>query len=253
MARILLLDDTGAFPLSRSGRPLLVSQVAGNAVGNAVDVSGDTYAVRVPRAVVAHVAESGVGEARDFADHRVISRAVSLLANRDRNLFDPRDGSPVTFDEAGISSRGAEGAPIFPRLDPAVIGVVIDEETDSILLGENRRHPGYYSCIAGYVDHGENLEEAFAREVLEETGYACENITYFASQPWAPSGSLMMGFYATKVQAPPAAETDGELRDVLWATRDDLGSLQLPRPGSLARTVIDGWLHRTHVVRKDAR
>lgn len=250
MARYLLLDDQGAFPVDQSGRPLYVASAAGESLGVSVHVGGDTYAVRVPREVVRHVSAHGVAYARNFAQDRTISRAVSLLANRARTLFDPADGSPLRYDEAGFVARGDRDWPIFPRLDPAVIGVVVDTRADAILLAENRQRRGFYSCIAGYVEHGENLEEAFAREVKEETGYGCRNVTYWASQPWAMSGSLMMGFFAERTDEPPAAETDGELADIIWATRDDVDRLPLPLPGSLARSLIDTWRAGKHEIRK---
>ncbi|WP_257162222.1 NAD(+) diphosphatase [Corynebacterium cystitidis] len=251
MARYLLLDDTGAFPVDRFGAPLFVASATGESLGVSVHVTGDIYAVHVPRDVVRHVSEHEVAYARNFAKDRTIARAVSLLAHRAHTLFDPADGSELRYDDAGVVARGDRDRPLFPRLDPAVIGVVVDTRADAILLAENRHRRGYYSCIAGYVEHGENLEEAFAREVLEETGYGCQNITYFASQPWAMSGSLMMGFFAERESAPPADETDGELAEIIWATRKDIEQLPLPLPGSLARTLIDTWYRGEHAMRKE--
>ncbi|WP_018296165.1 NAD(+) diphosphatase [Corynebacterium lubricantis] len=251
MAKLLLLDETGAFPLDMDRQPLYITAVQGSGLGHAIRVQDDIFAVRVPRAVVKDVALNGIGYARNFAEDRTIARAVALLANRERALFDPRDGSPVDFDEAGFVSQGAREFPIFPRLDPAVIGVVVHEHRDSILLGENRHRPGFYSCIAGYVEHGESLEEAFIREVFEETGYHAQHPTYFGSQPWAMSGSLMMGFYASLSDEEPSGETDGELGDILWATRDDLNSLTLPMPGSLARTLIENWRAGNYEIRSE--
>ncbi|MHA2788293.1 NAD(+) diphosphatase [Corynebacterium sp. S7] len=250
MAKLLLIDERGAFPLDMDRRPLYITAAIGAGLGHAIRVHDDVFAVRVPRAVVKDVALNGIGYARNFAQDRTIARAVSLLANRDRALYDPRDGSPVDFDEAGFVSQGAGEHPIFPRLDPAVIGVVVHEHHDAILLGRNFNRP-FYSCIAGYVEHGENLEEAFIREVFEETGYVATNPTYAGSQPWAMSGSLMMGFYAQSSDEEPSGETDGELSDIIWATREDLNTLALPLPGSLARTLIEGWRTGNYEIRTE--
>lgn len=250
MARVLLIDERGAFPLDSDGQPLYISDVVGSSLGHAIRVTDDVQAVRVPRTVVRHVARAGVAYARHFAQDRTIARAVALLNNRERALYDPLDGTPVDFDEYGFESRGGGDRQIFPRLDPAVIGVVVDEEKDAILLGENASRPGFFSCIAGYVEHGESLEEAFIREVLEETGYTAEFPTYAGSQPWAMSGSLMMGFYASRAPVGPSSETDGELGRVIWATREDLGELRLPMRGSLARTLIENWREGHYDIRK---
>ena len=87
----------------------------------------------------------------------------------------------------------ASGTPIFPRLDPCVIGVVESEDGERILLAEHRRRPGFFTLVAGYVDVGESIEAAFAREVLEETGRRVGDVAYVESQPWPASGALMLG------------------------------------------------------------
>lgn len=189
---------------------------------------------------------------------RPVEEGVALLRHRQAFRFDPRDGSPLQYDAAGRVASGASGRPVFPRIDPAVIGVVerprVDGDGDgdqpAILLAENRRRPGYYSLIAGYVDPGETPEEAFAREVLEETGRRITGIQYVASQPWPVSGSLMLGFRASAVDLDPVAETDGELAEVRWATRGEIraGALPLPlaAPGSIAHRMITAWVEGDH-------
>ena len=93
-----------------------------------------------------------------------------MFSTRASLRFDPADGSAVLWGEGGIVARGATGRPIFPRLDPCVIGLVEDPAGERILLVENARRPGYLTLVAGYVDVGETLEAACAREVWEETG-----------------------------------------------------------------------------------
>ena len=181
------------------------------------------------------------GHARRHADNYLVSRAVGLLAARERYAFDPTDGSPLTWGESGIVARGASGTPIFPRIDPCVIGVVEHAAGDRILLGENRRRPGFFTCIAGYMDVGESAEDAFAREVLEETGRRVTDIAYVGSQPWALSGSLMLGFRARTADETQVGDTDGELSQIIWATREDLGRLTLAPEGSIARQLIERW------------
>ena len=87
------------------------------------------------------------------------------------------------------------GAVHFPRTDPAVIMLVT--HGDRALLGHAKRFPGnMYSTLAGFVEPGESLEEAVAREVFEETGVRVARVAYHSSQPWPFPGSIMLGFYA---------------------------------------------------------
>ena len=138
----------------------------------------------------------------------------------------------------------------FPRTDPAVIMLVTDG--DRALLGRQPTWPpGRYSALAGFVEPVESLEEAVAREVLEETGVRVSDVRYVASQPWPFPASLMIGFRAT-------AETfditidDDELTEARWFTAAELraagewgdegAALKLPRRDSIARQLVEGWL-----------
>jgi NAD+ diphosphatase len=99
-------------------------------------------------------------------------------------------------------SNAACGAEHFPRLDPAIIVLVTDGR--HALLGRQASWPaGRYSTIAGFVEPGESLEDAVAREVLEETGVHVLDASYHSSQPWPFPSSLMIGYTAT---AQPGAE-----------------------------------------------
>src|SRR5450631_2708039 len=120
----------------------------------------------------------------------------------------------------------------FPRLDPAIIVLVSDG--DRALLGRQASWPvGRYSTIAGFVEPGESLEDAVAREVLEETGVPLASIAYHSSQPWPFPASLMVGFCAAAVpDSPPRAGE--ELEDVRWFSRAQIaaGTPLLPPPQS---------------------
>jgi NAD+ diphosphatase len=130
----------------------------------------------------------------------------------------------------------------FPRLDPAIIVLVSDG--DRALLGRQASWPpGRYSTIAGFVEPGESLEDAVAREVREETGVDVDEVCYQSSQPWPFPASLMLGFRAT---AGPQREIHrgSELADVQWFSRADLlaGKILLPPPQAIARRLIGAWL-----------
>ena len=133
----------------------------------------------------------------------------------------------------------------FPRIDPAIIVLVSHGEGDAerALLGRQATWPpGRYSTIAGFVEPGESLEDAVAREVLEETGIAIEHPLYHSSQPWPFPSSLMLGFMARARTTTIACE-DGELEAADWFSRDDLdsGRVLLPPSQSISYRLIEEW------------
>jgi NAD+ diphosphatase len=143
------------------------------------------------------------------------------------------------------------GAEHHPRTDPVVIMLIVDAERDRVLLGRQASWPPRrYSALAGFVEPGESLEDAVAREVLEESGVEVTGARYVSSQPWPFPSSLMLGFEASYVAGEPVA-ADGELEDARWCSRAELtdaaggrGELLLPPPLAIARRLVDGWLAR---------
>jgi NAD+ diphosphatase len=129
----------------------------------------------------------------------------------------------------------------FPRLDPAIIVLVIDG--DRVLLGRQASWPvGRYSTIAGFVEPGESLEDAVAREVREETGIDVEAIEYHSSQPWPFPSSLMLGFTA-RAASQDIDLRDLELEDARWFSREDIvsGTPYLPPNVSISFRLIEHW------------
>jgi NAD+ diphosphatase len=129
----------------------------------------------------------------------------------------------------------------FPRIDPAVIVLITDGER--ALLGRQAVWPpGRYSTIAGFVEPGESLEDAVAREVREETGVEVDVVEYHSSQPWPFPSSLMLGFTAhastTSIQ-----RYDEELEDARWLTRAEIaaGEVALPTTHSVSFRLIEDW------------
>jgi NAD+ diphosphatase len=130
----------------------------------------------------------------------------------------------------------------FPRIDPAIIVLVNDG--DRVLLGRQASWPpGRYSTIAGFVEPGESLEDAVAREVQEETGVEVDEVHYQSSQPWPFPASLMLGFQAT-AGAGREIRRGNELEDAQWFSRADLtsGKVLLPPPQTIAHRLIGSWL-----------
>jgi NAD+ diphosphatase len=137
----------------------------------------------------------------------------------------------------------------FPRVDPVVIMLV--EHDGSVLLGRQRHWPpGRYSALAGFVEVGESIEDAVAREVKEEAGLDVYDVQYVASQPWPFPSSLMIACQALTHSAELTIDTT-ELEDARWFTREEVtqamggaadASFQPPPPTAIARTLMDDWL-----------
>ena len=134
----------------------------------------------------------------------------------------------------------------FPRTDPAVITLVIDD--DRCLLARRWDwQPGRRSTVAGFVEPGETLEHAVAREVLEEVGVRVSNVRYRGSQPWPFPQSLMLGFWATAESTVITVDED-EIVEADWYTPERIradtgaGTLTLPPFDSISRRLVDDWL-----------
>ncbi len=137
------------------------------------------------------------------------------------------------------------GAHHFPRTDPAVIMLV--SQGDRVVLGRKSEWAEHmYSTLAGFVEPGESLEDAVAREVWEEVRIEVANVRYHSSQPWPFPASLMLGFYADAVTDDIKYNRD-ELEDARWFTRQELadggaGIKHRPRSDSIARQLIKDWV-----------
>jgi NAD+ diphosphatase len=179
------------------------------------------------------------------ADAGLVAYASALAHWHDTHGHCGVCGEPTQPREAGHSRRCPNGHVHHPRTDPVVIMLVSD--SDRLLLGRRPPWPpGRYSCLAGFVEPGESLEAAVAREILEESGVTVGAVEYRLSQPWPFPLSLMLGFEATYASGEPHV-ADRELEDVAWFTREEIaaGTPLLPPPFTIARRLIDGWLAGT--------
>ena len=138
-------------------------------------------------------------------------------------------------------SDGLCGQSAFPRIDPAII--VLVEDGERALLGRQASWPeGRYSTIAGFVEPGESLEDAVAREVREETSVQVTDVRYHSSQPWPFPSSLMLGFRARALTRDVRCP-DGELEDARFFTVSEIGSgaVRLPPATSISFRLIEDW------------
>ena len=177
------------------------------------------------------------------AEGGMVAHAVGLLNWHRRHRFCANCGARSEAREAGhVRVCPVCGTQHHPRTDPVVIMLVTDG--DRALLGRQAQWPaGRYSALAGFVEPGESLEEAVAREVREEAAVRVADVRYRSSQPWPFPSSLMLGFSARWAGGEPVVR-DGELEDVGWFTRRAIvdGDVLLPPPTAIARRLIDEWL-----------
>jgi NAD+ diphosphatase len=176
----------------------------------------------------------------------LLAYARALGYWRERHRFCGVCGSLTTPMSAGHVLRCTNdscAATFFPRIDPAIIVLVTDASGERALLGRQASWPaGRYSTIAGFVEPGESLEDAVAREVQEETGVRVASVRYHSSQPWPFPSSLMLGFHATAATL-DIAHSDGELEDARWFARADVaaGHPKIPPSVSISYRLIEAW------------
>lgn len=181
----------------------------------------------------------------------ILAYARGLAYWHSRHGFCGVCGHPTRSDEAGHVRRCTNPAcdtVHFPRTDPAVIMLVHDG--DRCLLGRQRIWPkGMHSTLAGFVEPGESLEEAVAREIFEESGIVVDDVTYHSSQPWPFPSSLMLGFYA-RARTTEIEVDHMELESAQWYDREwllnhrDDDEFRMPGKISIARRLIEDWLGR---------
>jgi NAD+ diphosphatase len=187
-----------------------------------------------------------IGGLMDPADAGLLAHARAMSYWHSRHRYCGSCGQPTRAEQSGhLRCCTACGTQQFPRVDPAVIVLVADE--DRCLLGRQRRwETPMYSTLAGFVEPGETLEQAVAREVREESSVEVCDVRYLSCQPWPFPASLMIAF-----RARPATDSivlaDGELVDARWFTRDELstgiraGQLAISRRHSVAWSLIADW------------
>ncbi|WP_285704175.1 NAD(+) diphosphatase [Microtetraspora sp. NBRC 16547] len=231
--RYLLGVDTDGVPYFAVKAPLTVGDAGGS-------LQADSP----------HRAPMGLRQAGALLDDRdagLLVYAVALEAWHAGHEHCPRCGSRTDVAASGhMRICPKDGSQHFPRVDPAVIMLVRDED-DRILLARGPQWPeGRMSVLAGFVEPGESLEQAVLREVLEEVGVVAAAPRYMGSQPWPFPRSLMLGFFAQAVSTELRPDAD-EITEARWWSREELsaavrsGELGLPSQVSIARRLIETW------------
>lgn len=247
-ALLAAAEQTAVLGLDPSGVPWLAADLSALAETAASALTAPARAVSLRRVAM----RLGEQEAARLAYAR------GLLHWHRHHRFCGVCGSATVSGDGGhlrVCDNPGCGVHQFPRTDPAVMMLVTRTGREpgttgaTCLLARQRRWPpGFYSALAGFVEPGETLEEAVAREVREEAGIAVAQVSYRGSQPWPFPASIMLGFRA-EAEAEAALNPDAEeLEDARWFTRNDIAAagagsgLRLPTRESLARCLIDEWV-----------
>jgi NAD+ diphosphatase len=179
-----------------------------------------------------------------------LAEGKSMLSWHAAHRFCGRCGSETASSVSGWK-RVCSGcdAHHFPRTDPVVIMLAVDG--DRCLLGRQPRFPaGMYSCLAGFLEPGETIEDAVRREVGEEAGIRCGAVTYLGCQPWPFPSSLMIGCLVEAASTEIAVDRE-ELEDARWFTRDEVRAmiegrhpdgLSCPMPMAIAHHIVLAWV-----------
>lgn len=222
--------------------------LGGEACFGAVPAKGDIDPAYARRETWAALGRLG---AEDLA---LYGGARSLLDWHARHRFCAQCGQPTTIAKGGWQRDCPScAANHFPRVDPVAIMLV--EHEDRLLLGRNAGFPaGTYSALAGFVEPGETIEEAVAREVLEEAGVRLRDVRYVASQPWPFPSQLMIGCHAL-ADSDALAIDPNELEDARWFARAEIAEaidkgkastgLRAPTSRAIAHYLLRWWLEET--------
>ena len=193
------------------------------------------------------VAADGSVAATDLG---ALAEGKSMLSWHATHRFCGRCGSETASSPSGWKRLcPACGAHHFPRTDPVVIMLAVDG--DRCLLGRQPRFPaGMYSCLAGFLEPGETIEDAVRREIGEEAGIACGAVSYLGCQPWPFPSSLMIGCVAEAASTEIAIDRE-ELEDARWFSRDEVRAmldgrhpdgLTCPMPMAIAHHIVLAWV-----------
>lgn len=179
-----------------------------------------------------------------------IAEAKAVLHWHARHRFCPNCGAATRLVSGGWRRDCPQcKAEHFPRTDPVVIMLASDRER--CLLGRSPRFvPTMWSCLAGYVEPGESIEDAVRRETHEEAGITCGRVVYFASQPWPFPTSLMIGCHAEALTHEIVVDPE-ELEDARWFSKSEIETMLMrkhpqglttPPPVAIAHHIIRAWL-----------
>lgn len=188
-----------------------------------------------------------IGAELSELDAGLATSAIALNNWHQSHTHCPRCGTETFVSNSGWTRQcPADGTEHYPRTDPAVIVAITNSEDKLLLARQTVWQPTHFSHVAGFVEPGETLEAAVAREALEETGIKIDSVMYMGSQPWPFPASLMLAFCAT-TQDNNIQVDEEEIAEAYWYSRAELvaackaGELRIPSRVSVARKLIEHW------------
>src|SRR6185295_15762549 len=222
-----------ALPLIRPGSLTVFLGMHRDCAHFAIDVSGlpDPSADGVLASLGTFADLRVVAEEIDPGDAAILAQAKSLIDWHQRHGYCANCGAQTEPAEAGYK-RYCEtcNTEHFPRTDPVVIMLALNGE--SCLLGRQAKWPnGFYSALAGFVEPGETIEEAVARELHEEAGIKITDVLFHSTQPWPYPSSLMIGCYARAATTEITVDMN-ELSDAQWFSREKVREAIEKKPGA---------------------
>ncbi|CAN7621847.1 NAD(+) diphosphatase [Bradyrhizobium sp. LjRoot220] len=226
----------------RDGAPVFGMGIAANAVEKLL--TRDDVAVTELRGMVMQ----GAVPTEQLS---AIAMAKSMVSWHQRHGYCANCGTRTAMKEGGWKRECPScKAEHFPRTDPVVIMLVT--HGDRCLLGRQKQFlPGMWSCLAGFVEVAETIEDAVRREIFEESGIHCTDVTYYMTQPWPYPSSLMIGC-AARATSDEIVVDKAELEDARWFTRDEVTLMHsrthpdgmfAAHPFAIAHHLIGRWVH----------
>ncbi|XP_069748556.1 NAD-capped RNA hydrolase NUDT12 isoform X2 [Narcine bancroftii] len=194
----------------------------------------------------------------------VVAQARAVLAWHSRYKFCPTCGNDTEVTDGGYkrkclkkscpSLQGIHNT-CYPRVDPVVIMLVIHPDGNNCLLGRQKQYPpGMFSCLAGFIEPGETIEDAVRREVAEESAVKVGHVQYVSSQPWPMPSSLMIGCQANAISTEIIVDKV-EIVDARWFTRQQITEIltkqdhpiSIPPQQTIANRLIKQWLTKANL------
>ena len=175
----------------------------------------------------------------DPSDFKLISRASILINWKAANQFCSTCGNKTLFNsKEGAPDCECLAPPRYPIISPCIITLIHDK--DRILLGRSKFFPpNMFSTLAGFIEAGENAEEALVREVMEEVNVKVSEIKYYGSQSWPFPSQLMLGYFCKYVEG-EIKLNDAELEEARWFHLDDLP--MIPPDSSISGQLIRSYI-----------
>lgn len=241
-----------AMPLITPGAPTIFLGVLNGDAHFAIDISAlPDPSTQGPLAGLGTFADlRTVAEEIDLGDAAILAQAKSLIDWHQRHGFCANCGAATVLADAGYK-RYCEACNTehFPRTDPVVIMLATND--GKCLLGRQAKWPqGFFSALAGFVEPGETIEEAVARELQEEAGIKIDQVAFHSTQPWPYPSSLMIGCFARATTTDITLDMQ-ELSDAKWFTRDQCRealqgkggpALRMPPALAIAHQLVKSWV-----------